>query len=181
MSAPAKARSTSTFSCAGCGEEMVVIDVLDDDEFDYYEASAEWERAHKLCGEAAEVVAWSALVDQGNSSVEWNVTDLEHVARVPRPSWAPAGRDSIRTALWASCFRSLSAAVALDHNIAADGLRSRFEVSAKRTALGDNQVGITLHKVVDGKWTFLGTNMTLDEARELRDVLAAALELAVSP
>lgn len=172
-------RTNSTLACDACGEEMQVIDALDDD-FDFTEATEQWNRDHARCVQSAELATWLDLVDRGDQSIAWKVNDLEDVARVPRPSWAPFGRDSIRTSLWASSFRSSPVAVTLDHcNAAADGLRARFEVSAKRTALGDNQIAITLHKVVDGDWTFLGTNMTLDEARMLSEVLAAAVALAV--
>ncbi|MCZ4535559.1 hypothetical protein O4159_08810 [Gordonia terrae] len=181
---PKSTHASSVLTCEECGAEVQVLGL---DGPDVAETVEQWNREHARCGSDPTSVAWQDLVQRSEAQLYVDPDDdLTKLSPIPRPSWAPVERDSIRKAVWASAYRSESVAIPLAHNLFSehrDGstLPSRFEVAAKRSGLGDDLVGITLCKIIDGEWTWHGTNMTLDEARRLAEVITAACDLAVTP
>ncbi|WP_431840293.1 hypothetical protein [Gordonia hongkongensis] len=181
---PKNTRASSVLMCEACGAEAQLLGGVDGpDGPDQVEM---WNRDHANCGVDPVVDAWQSLADGGDiQTMVDHGDDLRNLTAIPRPSWAPVERDSIRGTSWASAYRSRPAAVALTRHGAEDcddgrRLMSRFEVSAKRLGQGDRLVGITVSTVIVSAWKTVGVNMTLDEARHLVRVIEAAIDLAVT-
>lgn len=191
MTAAALSRRTkanSTLSCEGCGEEMQVIGSFADDvEFDFAEAAEQWNRDHARCGEPAEAAAWSALVERGAAVLVQHGGNAEKVMPMPRPSWASKANDQIGGSLGLTCYCSFIASVPATLNTGwvneddNEVLYSRINVAAKLYGNGIPVVGVTVVNESPVKHRpVAGLPLTVDEARQLAQVLTAAADLVVS-
>ncbi|WP_232717402.1 hypothetical protein [Gordonia metallireducens] len=180
---PKSTHASSVLICEECGAEAQILGSLDGP--DATETVEMWNREHAQCGADPVASAWQSLVQRGDAEclIDYE-DDLAKLSRIPRPSWAPVERDSIRGAIRSSAYRSRPVAVPLTHHGTEEcdngRLMSRFEVAAKRLGQGENLVGVTLSVVVDSEWRNVGVNLTLDEVHRLIEALAAACDLAVT-
>ncbi len=130
--------------------------------------------------------AWAALVEAGDvdTFIEHD-DDAEKFIGLPRPSWAPIGRDLIGVSTMQTAYRSEIAAVpstiAPRHDCPGEGhLLARANVSAQLRQDGMRGVAVALHPQ-HPEPRGLALTFTVDEARRLAGVLLAAADLAGMP
>lgn len=185
---PKDTSAATILTCAECGEEAQIVGAWPDDTADDIDQIVEdWNAAHLHCGEPAELTEWTHLSKSGDSqTLIKHGGDLEKMMPLPRPTWADRERDQIGTSLTGSCYRSTIASVPVTHAVGwsflddQEWVTARVNVSAKLFGNGVAMVGLTLAKPATEAGGHVGVSLTVDEARQLADVLTAAAKLAVS-
>lgn len=178
MSARKQSSMSALLACAECGAEAQLLDV---DE--YEEAIAEWTAQHEACGQPESLTNWQHLVDRGDKAVLIeHVGNAQKVLPFPRPTWADPDRDQISEGGAWTCYRSAIASVPATTMMGRstdDGdslLTQRVNVSASQYRLMP-AVSLSICKME----TSASLTLTLDETRQLAEVLVAAADMAVMP
>ncbi|MGK2854586.1 MAG: hypothetical protein ACSLE3_10895 [Microbacteriaceae bacterium] len=125
------------------------------------------------------IARWEALSDR-DIAINHD-GDAEKVLSIPRPDWANPDNDDISTSPFWTAFNSDPAHVSAvrmgGEAIGEAILPAGFRVRGRLIGGGWVGVGIMMNRYLDGKWNSLGCTLTLDEARELADVILAAVDM----
>lgn len=133
---------------------------------------------------APEIARWQELADRGIDKTQiYHAGDASAVMPIPRPPWADEDSDLVGRSLLISAYKSRSVSIPIHKSAGKnkDGFwySACVHVSAKLFAYDSEPViPITLSSVgAAGTWETKTENLTLEAARELADVLRAAVDL----
>lgn len=107
--------------------------------------------------------------------------DAEKVLSFPRPAWAGPDCDQVGVNVSLTSYNSDSAYIPANHMggeaIGETVMPCGFRVRGRLIGEGWVGVGITTTRYTSGEWRELGATLTLDEARNLVDVILAAIDM----